>query len=176
MIASFQRETDISQYQQMLRPFAFNLTQSREETEDLIQDTFYRALANQEKFSEGTNIKGWLFTIMRNIFINKYHKKQRCSTILDGSENQYLLNNNSKTERNGSEGLFLAEAIEKAMEGVSEDFRDPFMMHFNGFHYDEIAKKFGLPLGTVKSRIFFARKVLQANLKSMGITSSASNN
>jgi len=176
MIASFQRETDISQYQQMLRPFAFNLTQSREETEDLIQDTFYRALANQEKFSEGTNIKGWLFTIMRNIFINNYHKKQRGSTILDGSENQYLLNNNSKTERNGSEGLFLAEAIEKAMEGVSEDFRDPFMMHFNGFHYDEIAEKFGLPLGTVKSRIFFARKVLQANLKSMGITSSASNN
>jgi RNA polymerase sigma-70 factor, ECF subfamily len=176
MIASFQRETDISQYQQMLRPFAFNLTQSREETEDLIQDTFYRALANQEKFSEGTNIKGWLFTIMRNIFINNYHKKQRGSTILDGSENQYLLNNNSKTERNGSEGLFLAEAIEKAMERVSEDFRDPFMMHFNGFHYDEIAEKFGLPLGTVKSRIFFARKVLQANLKSMGITSSASNN
>ena len=174
VIAAFQKETDINHYQQILRPFAFNLTHSLEETEDLIQDTFYRALANQEKFNEGTNLKGWLFTIMRNIFINNYHKKQKGTTVLDGSENQYLLN--SKIDRNGSEAVFLAEAIQKAMEGVSADFTGPFMMHFNGFHYDEIAEQFGLPLGTVKSRIFFARKVLQANLKSMGITSSASHN
>jgi len=176
MIAAFQNQTDINQYQQMLRPFAFNLTQSQEETEDLIQDTFCRALANQEKFNEGTNIKGWLFTIMRNIFINNYHKKQRGTLVLDGSENQYLLNSNCKSEKNGSENLFLAEAIQKAMEGISDDFTGPFMMHFNGFHYAEIAEKFGLPLGTVKSRIFFARKVLQANLKDMGITNSASYN
>ena len=176
MITAFQKEIDINQYQQILRPFAFNLTQSREETEDLIQDTFCRALANQEKFSEGTNIKGWLFTIMRNIFINNYHKKQRGTTVLDGSENQYLLNNNSRVEKNGSEELFLAEAIQKAMEGISDDFTGPFMMHFNGFQYTEIAEKFALPLGTVKSRIFFARKVLQANLRSMGITNSASYN
>jgi len=176
MIAAFQSQDDISHYEQMLRPFAFNLTQSREETEDLIQDTFCRALANQEKFSEGSNIKGWLFTIMRNIFINNYHKKQRNHTVLDGSENQYLLNSNSKVEKNGSERLFLAEAIQKAMEGISEDFTGPFMMHFNGFQYAEIAEKFHLPLGTVKSRIFFARKELQANLKGMGITNSASSN
>jgi len=176
MIASLNSENDITHYEQMLRPFAFNLTQSREETEDLIQDTFCRALVNQEKFDEGTNIKGWLFTIMRNIFINNYHKKQRGQTVLDGSENQYLLNNNSKIERNGSENLFLAEAIQKAMEGISTDFTGPFMMHFNGFHYAEIAEKYALPLGTVKSRIFFARKVLQANLKSMGITNSATYN
>ena len=176
MIAAFQSEVDIMQYERMLRPFAFNLTQSREETEDLIQDTFCRALANQEKFSEGSNIKGWLFTIMRNIFINNYHKKQRGHTILDSSENQYLLNSGSKIEKNGSERIFMAEDIQKAMEDISEDFTGPFMMHFNGFQYAEIAEKFGLPLGTVKSRIFFARKEMQARLKSMGITSSASNN
>ena len=176
MIASLNSTNDLAQYERMLRPFAFNLTKSMEETEDLIQDTFYRALANQEKFDEGTNIKGWLFTIMRNIFINNYHKKQRGHTILDNSENQFLLNSTAKIEKNGSERLFIAEDIKRAMEGISEDFTEPFMMHFNGFQYAEIAEKFGLPLGTVKSRIFFARKVLQANLKSMGITSSASNN
>jgi len=174
MISSFQSEADITQYERMLRPFAFNLTQSREESEDLIQDTFCRALANQDKFSEGSNIKGWLFTIMRNIFINNYRKKQRGHAVLDSSENQFLLNSTYKTDRNGSEGIFLYEAIMNAMQEISEDFTGPFMMHFNGFQYIEIAEKFNLPLGTVKSRIFFARKELQSKLISMGITNSAS--
>ena len=174
MIAAFQAETDITQYERMLRPFAFNLTQNREESEDLIQDTFCRALANQDKFTEGTNIKGWLFTIMRNIFINNYRKRQRGHAVLDSTENQFLLNSTYKTEKNGSEGIFLGEAIKRAMDEISEDFTGPFMMHFNGFQYIEIAEKFNLPLGTVKSRIFFARKELQIRLKNMGIANSSS--
>ena len=83
MIATLQVSTEILQYERLLRPFAYNLTQSQEETEDLIQDTFYKALMNQDKFSEGTNLKGWLFTIMRNIFINNYHKKQRNIKVND---------------------------------------------------------------------------------------------
>lgn len=174
MISTFHSETELTKYEQLLRPFAFNLTQSREESEDLIQDTFCRALVNQDKFNEGTNIKGWLFTIMRNIFINNYRKKQRGHAILDSSENQFLLNSTYKTEINGSEAIFLSEAISGAMKQISEDFTGPFMMHFNGYPYLEIAEKFNLPLGTVKSRIFFARKELQARLKEMGISNSSS--
>ena len=70
MIATTEFGVEIMQYERMLRPFAFNLTKNREECEDLVQDTFFRALSNKEKFEEGTNIKAWLFTIMRNIFIN----------------------------------------------------------------------------------------------------------
>jgi RNA polymerase sigma-70 factor (ECF subfamily) len=166
---------EISQYEKMLRPFAFNLTKSREESEDLIQDTFFRAIANQEKFAEGTNIKAWLFTIMRNIFINNYRRNQKRNTVTDTSDNQYLLNSTKKIERNDSERSFIAEDIEKAMVEVSKDFTEPFMMYYNGFKYQEIAEKLDLPLGTVKSRIFFARKELQARLKEMGIQNSGYN-
>jgi len=164
--------TEIMQYQRILRPFAFNLTHSMEESEDLIQDTFYRAIANKDKFSEGTNIKAWLFTIMKNIFINNYRKNQKKNVITDTSENQYLLNSTKKVEHNGSEVNFLAADIEKAMKEVSVDFTEPFMMYFNGFKYQEIAEQLNLPLGTVKSRIFFARKELQNKLKGMGIANS----
>lgn len=173
MIATLQVPNEILQYERLLRPFAYNLTQSQEETEDLIQDTFYKALMNQEKFTEGTNVKGWLFTIMRNIFINNYHKKRRNIKINDSSDNLYLINSTATIERNGSESVFLSEYIRKAMEEISDDFTGPFMMYFNGFRYTEIAEKLDLPLGTVKSRIFFARKEIQANLKKMGITNSA---
>jgi RNA polymerase sigma-70 factor (ECF subfamily) len=162
----------IQQYERLLRPFAYNLTHSPEEAEDLIQDTFCRALMNQDKFTEGTNIKAWLFTIMRNIFINNYRKKYRNIQIKDSGEDLYLIDNRSTTVRNTSDGVFLREYIREAMVGISEDFTGSFMMYFNGFSYIEIAEKLNLPLGTVKSRIFFARKEIQANLKKMGITNS----
>ncbi len=172
MTPSMNFGVEIMQYEGILRPFAFNLTRNREESEDLIQDTIYRALSNKEKFAEGTNIKAWLFTIMRNIFINNYRRNQKRNTVTDTSDNQYLLNSTKKVERNGSESAFIAEDIKKAMVEVSKDFTEPFMMYHNGFKYQEIAEKLDLPLGTVKSRIFFARKELQARLKDMGIKNS----
>ena len=173
MIAAFQSQPDLIQYERILRPFAYSLTQNLEETNDLIQDTFYRALANQDKFSEGSNIKGWLFTIMRNIFINNYRQKKTNKNNTGSLDDLFIRNNSRLVERNGAEGLLLEETINKAMEGVSKDFTGPFMMHYNGFQYDEIAEKLKLPLGTVKSRIFFAKKELQNKLKGLGITHSA---
>jgi len=167
--------SEIMQYENILRPFAFNLTKSSEAASDLIQDTFYRALTNEEKFNEGTNIKAWLFTIMRNIFINNYRRQKKSNTITDTSDNQYLLNSTKKIEKNESERSFLAEDIEKAMREVSSEFTEPFMMYFKGFHYQEISEQLDLPLGTVKSRIFFARKELQSKLKGMGVENSGSN-
>ena len=167
--------SDIMQYENILRPFAFNLTKSSEAAADLIQDTFYRALSNEEKFAEGTNIKAWLFTIMRNIFINNYRRQKKSNTITDTSDNQYLLNSTKKIEKNDSERSFLAEDIEKAMSEVSKDFTEPFMMYYKGFHYQEISEQLDLPLGTVKSRIFFARKELQSKLKGLGVVNSGNN-
>lgn len=166
---------EIQQYESILRPFAFNLTKSREATEDLIQDTFYRALSNSEKFLEGTNIKAWLFTIMRNVFINNYRRQKNSNTVTDTSENQYLLNSTKRIEKNESERSFLAEDISKAMREVSSDFTEPFMMYFNGFSYQEISEQLDLPLGTIKSRIFFARKELQSKLKERGVLNSSYN-
>ncbi len=173
MATSIDFGTDIMQYENLLRPFAINLTKDFEESEDLLQDTFYRALVNSEKFSEGTNIKAWLFTIMRNIFINNYRRKKKSHTITDTSDNQYLLNSTKKTETNGAGNTLIAEDIDGAMKEVSKDFTEPFMMYYNGFKYQEISEQLNLPLGTVKSRIFFARKELQNRLKKRGIENSS---
>ena len=156
-------------YDHILRPFAYNLVKNKEECEDLIQDTFYRALANKDKFMEGTNIKAWLFTIMKNIFINNYRKKQKRNVITDTSDNQYLLNSTKKTSNNDGERVFMSEIIENAMNSVNRDFTEPFMLYYKGYKYQEIADQLSLPLGTVKSRIFFARKEIQTKLKRVGI-------
>lgn len=165
---------EIYKFDQILRPYATNLTKSKEETEDLIQDTFYRAIANREKFADGTNIKAWLFTIMKNIFINNYRRNLKRGVVLDKSENGTFLENVCKdVVKNEGDRSFVRENIKKAIEGVSKDFTEPFMMYFEGFKYQEIAEQLDLPLGTVKSRIFFARKEIQKRLKSMGIEHSS---
>ena len=175
MNATIDFKSDILQYEKSLRPFAFSLTRSIQETEDLLQDTYYKALANCEKFTEGTNIKAWLFTIMRNIFINNYRRKKLSKTKTDATDSQFLINNVVLTEKNGSERTFISEDINKAISSVSKDFTEPFLMYYQGFHYQEIADKMGLPLGTVKSRIFFARKELQSRLAGLGVINSSAN-
>jgi len=165
----------LKEYEKPLWSFALSLTKNREETKDLLQETFYRALTNAEKFTEGTNIKAWLFTIMRNIFINNYRRKKLNRVTVDSSDNSYLLNSTKRVEKNESERSFMSEDITKALNKVSSSFTEPFLMYHNGFHYDEIAEKLDLPLGTVKSRIFFARKELQSRLTEVGIVNSAYN-
>jgi RNA polymerase sigma-70 factor (ECF subfamily) len=174
MIAVIDFAKDIFQFDRILRPYAFNLTKSREESEDLIQDTFFRAISNQDKFVEGTNIKAWLFTIMKNIFINNYRKNMKRQIVFDKSDNNFLLDSVTKTvAKNDGDRTFLQEHISTAMDGVSPDFTVPFMMYYEGFKYQEIAEHLSLPLGTVKSRIFFARKEIQNRLKTMGINHSS---
>jgi len=76
--------TQISSLSKSLKPFAMNMTKSTEDTEDLIQDTMLRAITNFEKFQEGTNLKAWLYTIMKNIFINNYRKKSKFNLPIRG--------------------------------------------------------------------------------------------
>lgn len=153
-------------YSVNLKPYAINLTKDFEAAKDLLQETMYRALMNEDKYTKGTNLKAWLFTIMRNIFINNYRKKSKRNTIIDTTDNLYYLNSTQDALPNSAESAFVIEDIEVAIDSLSDDYRVPFMMYFNGFKYQEIADYLGLPLGTVKSRIFFARKQLKAQLTS----------
>lgn len=164
---------DIIKYEAVLRPAAFNLTRNKEEMEDLVQDTFYRALTNSEKFTNGTNIKAWLFTIMRNNFINKYHKKKRGEMALSLPSDYQALNNGQLVDKNDSRRTFMAEDINNAMQEVSSDFTVPFIMYHEGFHYHEISEKLNVPLGTIKSRIFSARKTLQSKLAEMEVVNAS---
>jgi RNA polymerase sigma-70 factor (ECF subfamily) len=147
-----------------LKPFAVNLTKDNETANDLYQETLYKALANQEKYNVGTNIKAWLFTIMRNIFINDYRRRAKQKTIFDNSAGDYLINLKQVSVRNAAESSLQVKEINEAIHQLPEIFKTPFMLYFDGYKYQEIADVLGEPLGTVKSRIHFARKLLKDRL------------
>lgn len=149
----------------ILNAFAYNLTQNLEDAKDLFQETAYRAMANREKFLPDTNFKAWLFTIMKNIFINNYRKKVKANTIMDSTDNLYYLNSGSDSIENHGDTNMLIKELEALIEKLDDSIRIPFLMHYQGYKYQEIADHFDLPLGTVKSRIFFARRELKAEIR-----------
>lgn len=151
--------------QDNLLNFAYMLTANREEAKDLLQDTTLKALDNEDKYIDNVNFKGWVFTIMRNIFINNYRRVVRNQTIIDQTEDLYHLNLPQDSGFASPEGSFTVKEITTAINSFSEEYRIPFSMHVAGCKYHEIAEKMDLPLGTVKSRIFFARQRLQEMLK-----------
>ncbi len=147
-----------------LKPFAVNLTKDSEAANDLYQETLYKALANQEKYNVGTNIKAWLFTIMRNIFINDYRRKAKQKTVFDNSANDYLINLKQASVSNAAESSLRMKEITEAIHQLPDIFKTPFRLYFDGYKYQEIADVLAEPLGTVKSRIHFARKLLKERL------------
>ena len=151
--------------QSNLLSFAYQLTTDREKAHDLLQDTNLKALVNEKKYVENVNFKGWIFTIMRNIFINNYRQNVRKATVVDHTEDLYHLNIPQDSGFDTPDGSFAVKEISKGINSFSDDYRIPFTMHVQGFKYQEIADKMNLPLGTVKSRIFFARLRLQKMLK-----------
>lgn len=150
---------------EFLRPFAVTLTRDQETAKDLFQETLFRALANHEKYNVGTNIKAWLYTIMRNVFINDYRRKSKQQTIFDNSANDFLLDYNQATLTNGAEGALKLKEIQKALHLLPDIFKNPFLLYFDGYKYHEIAHMLSEPLGTIKSRIHFARKLLKAQVE-----------
>lgn len=141
--------------------FAYSLTTNRDDAYDLLQDTTLKVLDNKDKYIENTNFKGWVFTIMRNIFINNYRRVARAATVLDQTDDCYHLNLSQDSGLESPEGAFSATEISDAINRFPEKYRIPFAMHVAGYKYNEIAEQMNLPLGTIKSRIFFARQELQ---------------
>lgn len=155
-------QSDLMSIQINLLNFAYMLTSNRDDAYDLLQDTILKALDNEDKFAENTNFKGWVFTIMRNIFINNYRRAGRAVTVVDTTENLYHLNISQNSGLETPEGSYAAAEITQAINEFPDEYRIPFNMHVQGYKYNEIAEHMQLPLGTVKSRIFFARKKLQS--------------
>jgi|SRR5882757_2639134 len=148
-----------------LKPFAITLTRDTETAKDLLQETMFRALANQEKYNVGTNIKAWLYTIMRNIFINNYRRKSKQNTVSDNTANEFLLNHNQFAIANTAEANLKLKDIQAVVHKLPDIFRTPFMLYFEGYKYNEIADVLKEPLGTIKSRIHFARKLLKEQIE-----------
>ena len=151
--------------QSELHRFALKLTADNEEANDLLQETSLKALDNEDKYTPDTNFKGWMYTIMRNIFINNYRKTVRDQTFVDQTDNLYHLNLPQDSGFESTEGNYDLKEIRKIVHSLPKEYRVPFSMYVSGFKYREIAEKLGLPIGTVKSRIFFTRQRLQKDLK-----------
>ncbi|WP_300727592.1 RNA polymerase sigma factor [uncultured Bacteroides sp.] len=145
--------------------FAYKLTADRDEANDLLQETALKALDNEDKYTSETNFKGWIYTIMRNIFINNYRKALRDQTYVDPTDNQFYINQGVNLEAESLEGSYDLKEMHRVVNSLPKDYRVPFAMYVSGFKYREIADKLGLPLGTVKSRIYFTRQKLQEELK-----------
>lgn len=148
-----------------LKFFANTLASNSEDADDLIQDTYLKALTNWNKFAANSNLKAWTYTIMKNTFINNYRRNLKASTIIDTTKDLYYLNISGKEQQFTPEGVLSTKEINTSIQELNEGQRLPFEMHTAGYKYKEIADELNLSIGTVKSRIFFTRKKLMATLK-----------
>ena len=151
--------------QENMMNFALMLTANRDDAQDLMQDTTLKVLDNQEKFVDNINFKGWVLTVMRNIFINNYHKIVRTQTVVDQGVDLYNLDVVNDSGFDSPDGAYQIQEITKAINGLNDELKVPLSMFLSGYKHNEIADKLNVPLGTVKSRIFFARQELQKGLK-----------
>ncbi len=159
-----------------LRGFALKLTQDPDDANDLVQDTMLKAFINKEKFQEGTNLKGWLYTIMKNIFINNYRRMVKGNIFTDNTENQFYINYASNTTKNDGESSLVMKEMTAAIDLLSENLKTPFLMSYQGYKYEEIATFLSVPLGTVKIRIHVARQRLKLALAPYGLANGFSLN
>ncbi len=148
-----------------LTRFALKLTTNRDDAEDLLQDTFLKAITYRNNFEESTNLKAWTYTIMKNTFINNYRKNARQNTVFDNTKDLYFLSRNCDTSNVEPDSIFREKEINGIIEQLNNELKIPFRMYIQGFKYKEIADILGLKIGTVKSRIFFSRKKLTEMLE-----------
>lgn len=154
----------ILEMQGHLYSFAYMLTNNRDDANDLLQDTSLKAMDSEDKYVDNVNFKGWILTIMRNLFINRYRRMVRSGTVLDRTDDLVHLNAPQDSGYENPEGAMSVADINAAIDSFFDGYRIPFTMHLAGYRYAEIAKHVNLPLGTVKSRIYYARRRLQAML------------
>ncbi len=151
-----------------LRQYAYQLTRNVEDTNDLVQDTMLKALTYQDKFTDGTNLKGWLYTIMKNTFINNYRRMVKRNTFIDQTDNDFYIDSASHAVKNAADQSFMMKDMERAIDALPVSLKKPFTMNFKGFKYHEIAEILNIPIGTVKTRIFVARRQLREQLNDYG--------
>jgi len=154
----------ITGLQDHLKNFANKLTSNEYDSDDLVQETLLKALRFRDKFVDSTNLKAWLFTIMKNTYINDYRKKKRANTILENTVPYAYLNVRSSYHEGCAESKIAEKLIVAKIESLPKEYKLPFKMHNEGFKYKEISEKLQIPIGTVKSRIYAARKVLSSRL------------
>ena len=151
--------------QKSLFNFAYSLTMNRDDAQDLLQATSLKVLSNVEKLVHYENLNGWMYTIMRNIFINDYHRNVNRRTVYDNEDETIMKSVANGPSDDTPESLYNVKEINKAIDNLSKEYRVPFSLYLAGYKYQEIADEMHLPIGTIKSRIYLTRQQLQSRLR-----------
>jgi RNA polymerase sigma-70 factor, ECF subfamily len=144
--------------QEPLMRFAYSLTANEDDAKDLVQETFLKALRYCDKFVYETNFKGWVCTIMRNTYINEYRRSFRYDIFSDNSKSEQSQNEIHASGSDDPVSMYRSKELENIINSLHDDLKLPFRMHQQGFKYKEIADSLRMNIGTVKSRIFVARR------------------
>jgi len=152
--------TRIVQEKNSLKNFALSLTHNMDDALDLLQDTYLKAITYRSKFEDSTNLKAWLFTIMKNTFINAYRRNTKTKQLISKGDDVAMNRAFKQNSHALTESRIHAKDIIKQIENLEDDYKVPFTLYYTGYKYEEIAQEMSLPLGTIKSRIFIARKIL----------------
>lgn len=156
--------TLVIQQADSLKTYARNFTRDQDDANDLVQDTLLKAVTYFKNFKEGTNLKGWLYTIMKNTFINNYRRVVKTNSFITKEEEITNANLVVSATSNRGENKFVMEDINQALSTLSNDYYVPFTMYFEGYKYHEISDHLHIPIGTVKTRIHVARKAMKKTL------------
>lgn len=166
-------ETESLKYMDNLYYLAIRFTGNEASASDLVQETYLKAFSNYKKFQEDTNLKAWLFRILTNTFINDYRKRRRENLIMDFTENESVyynwLDDSVKKENKSPENKYffknLGEEIYKELDSLPDNFKMMILYaDVYEFSYKEISEIIDAPIGTVMSKLFRARKLLQTKL------------
>ncbi|MDR2980483.1 MAG: RNA polymerase sigma factor [Bacteroidales bacterium] len=122
-------------FDQGLRHYAVSLTMNQEDACDLVQDTYLKVIQNSDYYKEDTNLKAWVYTIMKNTFINNYRRKQRSKMVVEQNEDLYHLNNFVSSPSDAADMNFYVKDINEKILDKKEDQRRPFEMFLDGFKY-----------------------------------------
>ncbi len=158
-------KSELIRFQEELYRFAYKLTTDYDQANDLLQETTLKALDNEDKYQPHTNMKSWLYTIMRNIFINNYHRATRSNAHDEEQEKEQQASFESELYLNSIEKSYDLKEMWRIVNSLPHDMKMPFSLHVSGFMYREISTMLGVPIGTVKSRIYATRIKLQNELK-----------
>ncbi|MBQ5873641.1 MAG: RNA polymerase sigma factor [Bacteroidales bacterium] len=153
-------ENQLVESESVLENFAYSLTHNPDEAKDLVQETFLKALLHKKAYKEGTNLRAWLFTIMKNTFINNYRRNKKVQSVITKEDSTPWVNNISGNVIYQADHNTKYTQIVMLINTLPEEQKIPFEMMNQGYKYWEIAEKFNIPIGTVKSRIFLARQKL----------------
>jgi len=148
-----------------LTNYSMSLTSNKDDANDLLQDTYLKALLNKEKFDPSTNMKAWTHIIMKNTFINNYRKSRIQNNLHDDTDDLYYINQGQVNNGHNHEYIYDSGQIMEQIKEMDNDQSSVFIMNMEGYKYKEIAEKMDLPIGTVKSRIFLTRKKISEKFK-----------